>query len=307
MTESAFSVGPLVALDGGDGEALTTWDNRIATLGAAQATLWLGGPPIRVGLPNVPVSGARWASDGSAVLAGTGRVEVEGRTWSTSPAFTSLVQSGPPGRGSVDIRATSWSPDARHVAVLLDWNGPIPTDGEEPEPEVVILDVRGSAAPVRLAAPGASGVRIIGDHVVVAAPTVRALTLKGEEVASLPATPGAPLRISAGDGDGPLFLFDQDWSIRLVDPGKWTVLATWRGSFLDAVAVPGGIIAIDLAGTLHGGRPGRDGVEEVGLAETGIGAGRLAATSDGRLVVMGAGAVPVHTLTYRLAAADESS
>jgi hypothetical protein len=301
MSEApGFSVGELVALDGGDGEAVTTWGSRIATLGASRATWWVDEVRHTVALPNVPVSGARWSADGTAILAGTGGIDVERATWSTNRAIGSLVQPGPPGRGSIVIRGTSWSADARHVAVLLGWSGPRPSDGTAPETKVVVLDLAGGSGRVDIPAEDASGVRIVGNQVVVAAPLVRAWTFAGEEVAALPATPGAPLGISGGDAGGPVLLFDADWSIRVVDAATWTVLATWTGSFLDAVAVPGGLIAVDLEGRLHAARLGRDGVQEVGRAETGVLAARLSVTGDGRIVIMGAGPVPVHTISFRL-------
>ena len=301
---ATFSVGPLVELEGGDGEAVATWRDRIATLGASAATLWVDGGVGTLELPNVSVDGARWSTDGEAVHAGTGSIDVARRRWSTNCAIASLVRPGPPGAGSIVVRATSWSADGRHVAALLDWTGPRPTQGPTPPATVAILDVRGAAASkdaprVDVPAEDASGLLVVSDRVVVAAPVVRVWSLAGQEVATLRPTPGEPLWISGGE-DGPVFLIDADYSIRVVDTATWAVAATWDGEFVDAVAVAGGMIAVDLEGVLVAARLGPAGVEEIGRAATGVGAARLAATGDGRLVIVGAGPVPVHTMTFHL-------
>jgi hypothetical protein len=295
-----FSIGPLVALDGGDGEAVTASGRLIATLGASHATWWVGAAPRTAALPNIPVRGARYSRDGATLLAGTGSIDLKHGVFTAHPAFAGLVERGRPGSGSMAIQATSWSPDGTHAAALLSWTGPQPPDDGAPATRVVILDLARHAAPVTLRADGASGVRIVGDRVVVTAEVVRVFSLAGAEVAALPAGHGAPNGISGGDGGGPMFLMDADWSIRVVDPASWAVRATWAGPFLDAVAVPGGLVAIDLDGRLHAGCLGTGGLTEVGTADTGVRAAQLAATGDGRLVISGAGAVPVHTVTFHL-------
>jgi hypothetical protein len=97
-----------------------------------------------------------------------------------------------------------------------------------------------------------------------------------------------------------VFLRDADWSIRVVDPASGAVRATWAGPLLDAVALPGGLVAIDMQGRLHAGCLTAGGVQEIGTADTEIMAAQLAATGDGRLVIAGAGAVPVHTTVVQL-------
>src|ERR1044072_9703084 len=92
-----FSVGPLIALDGGDGEAVAVAPNRIATLGAMQATWWVDAVPHRVELPDVRVRGARWSASGTAVLAGAGFVNVGDETRTTPPAFKQPAETTPPG------------------------------------------------------------------------------------------------------------------------------------------------------------------------------------------------------------------
>ena len=298
---AAFEVGPLVALDGGESEAVATWRDRIASLGTSEATYWVDGRKAVVDLPNVPVGGARWSADGTAILAGTGSIDVSRRRWLANAALTDLVRPGPPGAGGLAVRSTSWSADGRHVACLLDWAGPRPTDGSA---KAVVASVDVSRAPreaarVDVPARDASGVLIVGELVVVAAPEVLVTTFEGEAVARLPATTGEPLWISGG-GDGPVFLIDADYSIRVVDPATWTVAARWDGEFVDAVAVPGGaLIAIGLDGVLHAGRVRGGRIEEIGTAATGIGAAKLAVTSDDRLVICGAGSEPVHTMAFR--------
>src|SRR5262249_10330193 len=105
--------------------------------------------------------------------------------------------------------------------------------------------------------------------------------------------------ISGGDG-GPVIVVDVDWSIRVIDPATWTVQATWRGPFLDAVAVHGGLIALDFEGRLHAACLGSGELTEIGRADTGVRAMHRAVTGDGRIVISGAAAVPVHAAPFRL-------
>ncbi len=295
-----FSVGPLTALEGGDGEAVAVAPNRIATLGAMQATWWVDAAPHRVELPDVRVRGARWSASGTAVLAGTGFVNVVDETWTTHPAFDRLVHSSPPGHGGIEIQATSWSLDQSHAAALLAWSGPRPESGDTPPAEVVLFDLNSESGPIRLAAAGASSLRIVRNHLVVAQPTVRIFNFAGDEVAALPATPGAPLALACGDNGDPLVIIDANWSIRVVNTATWTVQASWQGNFFDAATVPGGIIAIDHEGVLHAGCFSDSEISEVGIFATGILAAQLAATGDGQLAIIGAGAAPVHVASFQL-------
>jgi len=295
-----FLVGPLIALDGGDGEAVAVATNRVATLGAMQATWWVDAVPHRVELPGVRVRGARWSINGDAVLAGTGFVNVVDETWTTHPAFERLVQSSAPGHGGIEIQATSWSLDQSHAAALLAWSGPTPESGEIPDAEVVLLDLDGESEPIRIPAAGASALRIVRNHLVVAQPSVRIWNFAGDEVAVLPATPGAPLALAGGDNGDPLVIIDANWSIRVVDTATWTVQANWQGTFFDAATVPGGIIAIDHEGVLHAGCFSDSEISEVGTFETGILAAQLAATTDGHLAIIGAGPAAVHVAPFQL-------
>src|SRR5437773_10092566 len=117
--KSDFVVGPLVALSGGDGEAVAASGSRIATLGSHQATWWVNETPHTVELPGIPVRGARWAANGNAILAGTGVIDVVRETWFPHPAFDGIVERVRPGSGSMIIHSTSWSEDGRQAAALL--------------------------------------------------------------------------------------------------------------------------------------------------------------------------------------------
>lgn len=295
-----FVVGPLIALEGGDGEAVAASGNRIATLGSHQATWWVNETPRTVALPGIRVRGARWATNGNAILAGTGVLDVVHETWSAHPAFAVIAEPGPPGHGGNVIHSTSWSGDQRHAAALLKWSGPSPEADEAAEEQVVVLDLSGDAKPVAIPAAGASGVRIVNDCVVVGTSVIRSWNFAGDKLAELPATRGAPLAMSAGDNEGLLLVLDEDWSIRAIDTATWTERARWRGRFLDAVPVSGGLIAVDHDGTLHAGCFAAGGVREVGTFNTGILAAQLAATGDGRLVIVGAGPVAVHAMSFQL-------
>jgi hypothetical protein len=297
--EEEFWVGSPVVLRGGQGEAVVASGSRLATLGATGATFWVGDVPRTIELPQVRVQGARWSADGATLFAGTGTIDVAAGLWSAHPAFADLVRRGPPGEGSMVIDSTSWSADGGHAATLLAWSGPSPSTGRRPGAQVVLLDLAGGAPPIPLPAEGASSVRIIDERVVVGTPVVRVWSFAGVEVGSLPAGPGAPLGISGGDGGGPLLLFHSDGSTLVVDAISWRIRARWAGHFLDAVAVPGGLIAADLEGRLHAGCIEAGGVREVGSAETGVRPPHLATTGDGRLAVMGSGVV--HVMPFRLA------
>ena len=288
VTEQArFSIGPSVALEGGEGAAIAARGSRIATFDANGATYWVDGVRRTVPLPwIVQVSGARWSADGSALFVGTGRIDVARGDFEAHPAFAKLVLPGPPGGGSLALHATSWSADGRHAAALLAWEGARPPRGAGDPARVVVLDLAGGASPVTLPAEGASAVRIAGDRIVVGAPVVRVWTLDGVEVAALPAGAMAPNAISAGD-DGPVLVIDPD-AIRVVDPVTWTVKARWVGHFIDAVAVPGGLVALEMSGRLHAGCIDAGRVREAGTAEAGLGTMFLAATGDGRLAMTGA-------------------
>jgi len=300
MTDTVgFSVGPPVALTGGDGQALAASGSRIATFGASRATWWVGGTHRSVALPNVPVHGARWSADGAMLLAGTGMVDLARGTWTAHPAFDSLAQQGSPEAGSFELKVTSWSADRRHAAALLGWSGPSPQGGA-PATRVVVLDLTGASAGVDIVADDASDVQIVADRVVVAAPVVRVWTFAGAQVAALPATPGTPHALRAGDS-GPLFVVDANGSIRVVNPATWSVQAVWDGPLLDAVAVPGGgLVALDAEGRLHAGCLSGDRVRQLGIVDSGVRASRLAVTGDGRLVLQGGRPIPVATMTYRL-------
>jgi len=301
LNQPDFVAGPLVALQGGDGEAVAASDSRIATLGSHQATWWVNETPHTVALPGIPVRGARWSADGNAILAGTGVVDVVRETWSAHPALAGIAKPGVPGQGAMVIHSTSWSADQRYAAALLNWSGPQPESDEVISEHVVLLDLSGVAAPIVIPIEGATGVRIIDDRVVVGARIIQVWNFAGHKVADLPATSGAPLAISEGDHGGPLLALDEDWSLRVIDTATWTLRARWGGRFLDAVTVPGGLIAVDHEGILHAGCVEADEVREVGTFATGILAAQMAATGDGRLVIVGAGPAAVQTMRFHLA------
>jgi hypothetical protein len=292
QNETQFEVKRGVTLEGADGEAIAMLGTSIATFGSHQATLWTNGEPLTVELPGIPVHGARWSEDGAALFVGTGVIDVARRIFTPASVLADIVTPPPPGHGGVAIHSTSWSADGKHVAALLKWSGPLPESRVTPQETVVVVELNGNSAPIEIPAKDASQVRIVEDRVVIAAPVIRIVNFAGELVAELPATPGAPLAISGGDSGGPLIAIDQDWSIRVVDPATWTTRARWANKFLDAVAVPNGLIAIDHNGTLHAGCIEQSAIREVGTFDTGMTGAQLA-VSDNRLAVMSAGRVQV--------------
>ena len=290
QNETEFVVRRDGTLEGADGEAIAMLGDLVATFGSHQATLWIDDEPHTVELPGIPVHGARWSEDGAALFVGTGVIDVAGKVFTATPALADIVTLPPPGKGGVAIHSTSWSADGKHVAALLKWSGPLPESRVTPPETVVVVDLNGNSAPIEIPAEGTSQVRIVADRVVIGAPVIRIVNFAGELVAELPATPGAPLSISGGDNGGPLLAIDQDRSLRVIDTVTWTVEARWTNSFLDAVAVPNGVIAIDYDGSLHAGCIEESAIREVGIFDTGMRAAQLAA-SDNRLAVMSVGQV----------------
>jgi hypothetical protein len=282
---ASFSIGRVVALGGGEGTAITARGSHIATLHANGVTCWVNRVRRTVVLPWIRVDGARWSADGTTLFAGPGRIDVARGTWSGHPAFANLTLPGPPGGGSLELLATSWSADGRHAAALLAWQGPRPMTTPTPPARVILLDLAGSAAPVTLPAAGASTVWIAGDRVVVGAPVVRVWTFAGAEIAALPSEIAPPHRIWAADG-GPVLLIDGN-AVRVLEPATWTVGARWAGPFIDAVGVPGGVVALTMGGQLRAACVAQGGVRDAGTAEIGRDAIVLAATGDGRLAITG--------------------
>src|SRR5262249_51887094 len=158
---------------------------------------------------------------------GPGRIDVARGTYAAHPAFANLVHPGPPGMGNLEIHAVSWSADGRHAAALLVWQGPRLPRRAAPS-EVIVLDLSGRSPPVTIPAAEAASVRIVGDRVVVGAPTVRVWTFAGTEVASLPPELSGPQGITAHEG-GLVLLVNPD--IRLLDPATWTLRGRWAGYF----------------------------------------------------------------------------
>lgn len=298
QNETEFVVRPGTTLEGADGEAIAAAGSRIATFGSHQATWWIDETPHTVDLPGIPVRGARWSKDGATLLVGTGVIDIAAKMFTPAPALIESVTPPAPADGSVAIHSTSWSEDGQHVAALLKWSGPVPQNGLVPPEKVVVVDVTSDSAPVEIPAEGASQIRIVGDRVVIGAPAIRVVNFAGELIAELLATPGAPLTISGGDDGAPLIAIDQDWSIRVVDTASWKIKAKWPGKFLDAVAAPNGLIAIDYQGTLHAGCIEDSVVHEVGTSDTGILAAQLAVTGDQRLAILSAGLV--HLMDFQL-------
>jgi hypothetical protein len=131
-------------------------------------------------------------------------------------------------------------------------------------------------------------------------PEITIWTFTGKEIAKLNPTLNTPFRFAVSTKEDNLALIDNDWSIRVVDTNKWELKAVWHGRFRDVVIVDQGVIALDLEGRLHAACFSGRGVKPIGIADTGVFASILAVTEDGRLVIMGNGAISVHSVEYKL-------
>ena len=297
-----FSIGPLIPMNGLEGETIVVSGTHIAALSSAEAIWWSDSAIHKVELPYVSVQHARWSIDGKKIFVGTGMINTIDGRWEANPKLSNLIQPAPPGMGGLSIKTTSWSRDGRYVAVFMNWSGP--RDQTVELAKVMVYDLMSEAPPISLLVKNCEDVRIVGNHIVVIAPEVSVWEFTGKEVAKLPPTITAPFRISVSSKEDYLVLIDNDWSVRVVDVNNWEIKAIWKGHFRDIGITEQGLIALDLEGHLHAACFTDKGLEPIGLANTGLLASQLAITNDGCLIIMGAGPVSVHSTTYKLNCRD---
>lgn len=286
-----FSLGSLAPLTGGDSEELITSGTSVATLGRQRATWWgaAAAAPRSAPLPDLPVRGARFSVAGDAILVGPGRVDLATQTFQGELAW--LAPAGPPAPagGRLELRAASWSPDGALAALLYTWVGPsVPARSEA---QVRLVKTGTLQAP--LPAPGATDVLVSGEHVIVAAPAVAVFDAQGRATGTLPKGGGAPVRLRAGLGA--VLSVELDGSIRVLDVARAAVVATWSGSFIDVAEVPGerALLGVDAQGRVHAACLEGATLRPIGLAETRVLDARIAVTADHRVILAGAGPVPV--------------
>jgi hypothetical protein len=289
VSRSRFSLGSLTPLAGGDSEVLIASGTSVASLGRQRATWWVGDAPRSVALPNIPVNGARFSAAGDAILVGPGRIDLSTQSFQGNLAW--LAPEGPPapGEGQLELRAASWSPDGARAALLYDWAGP--SRGARPEARVRLIAAGQTKASVATA--GATDVLIWGDRVVVSSPEVMVLDMDGRVAGKLPRGRGAPVRLRAGLGG--VVLLDLDGSLRCLDVAQAAVFATWSGPFVDVADVPAAraLVAVDAQGRVHAVCLQGAALQAIGVAETRVLDARIAVTSDRRLILAGAGPIPV--------------
>lgn len=289
VSRSKFSLGSLAPLEGGDSEELIASNTSVASLGRQRATWWVAGVSHSAALPGVPVRGARFSLAGDAILVGPGRLDLA--TQAFRGELDWLAPEGPPSPagGRLELHAASWSPDGARAALLYTWVGP--SLGARPEPQLRMVSAGKLLAPAP--APGATDVIIVGEHVAVAAPLVSVFDAEGRATGTLPKARGAPVRLRSGLGA--VLSIELDGSIRVLDLASAAVVATWPGSFIDASEVPGerALLGVDARGRVHAACLDGSGLRPLGLVETRVLDARIAVTKDRRVILAGAGPVPV--------------
>ncbi len=295
-----FFIGPLIPIDGLEGETILVHKNQIAALSPSKAT-WHNGSTIEnADLPFVTVPHARWSNDGKKIFIGTGSLNVFERNWEPNALLSNIVRPNPPGLGGLHVKTVSWNCDGRHAAVLIAWDGPV--DQADVPPKILVYDLFSDTGMIPVIIPVENGedVMIINSYVVVIAPEITIWTFNGEAVAKLTPTKNTPFRISVGPKEDYLAMIDSDWSIRVFDAHYWVLKAVWDGQFRDIVNSDQGLIALDLEGHLHAACFSNEGLKPIGTADTGLLASRLAITNDERLIIMGNGEVAVHAVDFKL-------
>jgi hypothetical protein len=86
-------------------------------------------------------------------------------------------------------------------------------------------------------------------------------------------------------------------AVSLIRSTDGAVLATWEGNAIDAVPVSNGVVTIDFEGDVRVGCLDKGGIRLVATASSGVRSAVLQLVEN-RLIVAGAGAVPVHAATF---------
>jgi hypothetical protein len=293
-----FSIGPLTPLHGLEGETIIVSGNYIAAISSAEA-IWNNDSGLhKVALPYVPVKHASWSIDRKKIFVGQGTVDTVDCCWKSHPVLSNIIQPTSPGKGGLSVKTTSWSRDGCYVVVLIDWSGP--RDQAVKPSKIMLYNISLESPPITLPIKNADDVLIVGNHVIVLASEVSVWSFSGEQLAKLPTTIGIPFRISVSVNEDYLALINNDWSVRIVDTSNWEIKFTWKGYFRDIVITDLALIALDLEGNLHAACLTDEGIELIGIVNTGVLASQLAITDDKHLIMMGVGPVSVHSATYKL-------
>jgi hypothetical protein len=278
-------------LAGGFSQAIAPDGRRIVTLQhGAGATWWEADQPVTAELPpGTPVDGARWSAGGTSLHVGLGLLELDARTWRADSTLATWGRSGP--GGDSPVKGVAWSADASHVALLLESRA---RDGTR-STEVVVVSAADGSARGRRTIPGAKKIAASDQRVLVAARTPVLLDLDGTVVAEPAPVPPSVTRVR--EGAAMFAAIGAAGAVALVRPADGAVVATWEVKAVDAVPVPGGVVAVDLEGTVRLGCLEGGAIRQVAEVDSGV-ASAVVQHVGGRLVVAGAGAEPVRVATF---------
>jgi hypothetical protein len=290
-TSSALSA--FTSLKGGSAEAIAPGD-RIVALYAKSATWWDHDAPVTAELPGIPVEGSRWTADGKLHV-GLGTLDLTTHTW--QPESKLQIWDQPT---KMPASLVAWLANGTHVAIVL---GPPPQYMDKPTVaktrELVIATVADGKPSGRhkLDLPGTLNMAAANDRVLVAGNAATLFDLDAKIIAGPDKLPEYTNRVRFGAGS--FAMTRASGEVALVEPASGAVLASWKPATaaIDAVPVAGGVVAIDMKGTVYVGCVEHGKVRTTGEAAAGAGAIMVQLVGD-RIVVSGAGSDPVRWATF---------
>jgi hypothetical protein len=202
------------------------------------------------------------------------------------------------------IAGVAWFLDGTRVAILR--GAPeLPTDRKVPagydpnKRELAIVSIAaGGAAPVAraLVVAGTPSIAASDDRILVTGATTQLF-----DAAGAPIAPPAPLpdhATRASYAAGVFVVVGADGTITLVDPKAGAIVTTWAApDTIDAVAIPHGVVALDLHGTVRVGCLASGAIKPVAEASAGAAATRVQVVGD-RLVVAADGPDPIRVAAF---------
>jgi hypothetical protein len=277
---------PIVALEA---NSATWWP----AVGAAATTVTLGDPLTGSDI----VTGSRWQASGR-LRVGLGTLDLAAKSYTLEPDLRSFATS----RQS-ELVGLAWFTDASRVALLVGpprprVDRPPPTGYDPDKRELVIATLSGGVPPVRrpVTVPGTPMVAAGDDRVLVAANQTILFDAAGSTIAGPDALPGYVVRASFGAG---MFaLVGDGGKVILVDPHAGATLATWAlDGVSDAVAIPHGVVAVDLGGNVHVGCLSAGAIKPIAEVRVDRIATHVQVLGD-RLVVSAGGPEPIRVATF---------
>jgi hypothetical protein len=242
-TISAFttikgSVGPSI----GPGE-------RLIALHPQLVTWWEHEMAVEAVLPNIPVDGARWLSDGKRLRVGLGTLDLAARKWLPEAGLQHWEH--PPDK---PVTAVAWLADDQHVAIEIGppWQ-PVDRPTVKRTLELVIANVANGQARSRLALdPGLTAkLAASEDRVIIAGKGTQIVDLDANVIAGPAGLPDSPGEVAFAAG---MFAVTGNaGDVTMIRPRDGRVLATWRGDTqaINAVPISNGALSIDIQGVVR--------------------------------------------------------